>query len=153
MPSTHLLLKALKSDFPQFTFLPANQTYWNPDSMTVFYDTYVSYAELLHELAHALLGHTEYRRDIELIEIERDAWNHAIRQLAPMYDVVIDREVAETALDSYRDWLHVRSACPECAAIGIQSTHQTYRCLACRSTWRVNEAKTCALRRYKISPQ
>jgi hypothetical protein len=152
MPSTHSLLEVLRSDYPQFEFLLATQAHWSPDSRTIFYSTETSPAELLHELAHALLDHKKYRRDVELIKIERDAWDHAAYRLAPMYAITIDEEIVETALDSYRDWLHTRSACPSCNATGIQSSHHTYRCLACQTIWSVNEAKTCALRRYKIDP-
>lgn len=152
MPSITSLLPQLKTSYPQFQFTPADHAHWNPEDMTVYYNTASSPAELLHELSHALLGHKTYRRDIELIGIERDAWKYA-RQLAYTYNITITEEIIEDALDSYRDWLHQRSLCPECNATGLQSSRQTYRCLACRTVWRVNEAKLCALRRYKITPQ
>ena len=152
MPSIRSLLTILRSDYPQFTFLSATQTHWNPDSRTIFYSNDVSPAELLHELAHALLDHKKYRRDVELIKIERDAWDHATYYLAPMYTIAINQEMVEIAMDSYRDWLHARSTCPSCNAIGVQSSHHMYRCLACQTAWSVNEAKMCALRRYKIDP-
>ena len=153
MPSITSLLTALKASYPQFTFLPSAQARWSPDTMTIYYEEpNGSHAELLHELAHGILGHTTYRRDIELIGIERDAWDRAA-QIAPTYGVTIHQDAVEDALDSYREWLHARSLCPECGATGIQSNRNAYRCLACQTIWRVNEAKACALRRYKINPQ
>ena len=153
MPSITSVLTILKSAYPQFSFLPADQARWDPATLTVYYEVSdSSLAELFHELAHGLLGHATYRRDIELIGIERDAWEHAL-QLASTYNVQIDQETIEDALDSYREWLHARSLCPTCSATGIQASQSTYTCLVCQSTWRVNEAKTCALRRYKINPR
>lgn len=108
-------------------------------------------ALLLHELAHAVLKHADYTRDIELIEMERDAWDHARTVLAPRYSVPIDDAIIEDSLDTYRDWLHARSTCPDCQAIGIQIKLHHYRCLACGAQWKVNDARICALRRYKLS--
>lgn len=117
----------------------------------VFYDqTAVDHASLLHELAHAILDHKTYARDIELIELERDAWTHAQATLAPTYNIAIGTNQIEDALDTYRDWLHARSTCPNCQATGVQTERNAYKCLACLSKWRVNDARICALRRYKI---
>jgi hypothetical protein len=151
MLSTTSLATKLAEDYPQFTFTPGEDFYWSPDSKTIYYqadseDT----SAFLHELAHGILGHSDYPRDITLIELERDAWTHAITVIAPRYDVTIDSAVADTALDSYRDWLHARSTCPNCHATGMQTKKDAYRCVACRVSWRVNEARICALRRYVV---
>ena len=76
------------------------------------------------------------------------AWDKAL-QLAPEYDVAITDELIEESLDTYRDWLHSRSLCPHCNATGVQTATRHYQCLACHHAWRVNEARTCALRRYE----
>lgn len=153
MPSITSLLVTLKAAYPQFTFLPSAQARWDPENMTIYYEEADdAHAELLHELAHGILGHTSYKRDIELIGIERDAWEHAA-SLASTQAIVIPQEKIDDALDSYRDWLHSRSLCPGCGATGVQNSRNAYACLACQTTWRVNEAKTCALRRYKINPR
>lgn len=155
MPSITSLLNQFNSDFPQFKFQPSSQARWQPEEMTIRYEhanTANATATLLHELAHALLHHQTYDRDIELISMERDAWDYALGILAPRYEINIDEEHIESSLDSYREWLHNRSLCPECSASGVQSAQYMYKCLACQTTWRVNEAKLCALRRYKISP-
>lgn len=104
-------------------------------------------AYLLHEFGHALLGHTNYRQDVELLQMERAAWDEAIK-LSREYHIDIEEDLVEDALDSYRDWLHMRSLCPHCQSTGIQVSPGHYECLACHHTWRVNEARTCALRRY-----
>jgi len=103
---------------------------------------------LLHELAHALLNHIDYSRDIELLVMERQAWDKA-KELATKYDLEIEDEFIQSNLDTYRDWLHSRSTCPKCNANGLQIKSSLYHCLACNNKWRVNEARTCALRRYK----
>lgn len=122
---------------------------WDHTACTITYrvDEPHAIAYLLHECGHALLGHAEYKRDIELLPMERAAWDEAL-VLAAQYTLAIDTDLIEDALDTYRDWLHARSLCPTCEATGIQTAPQTYTCLACHHKWRVNEARSCALRRY-----
>lgn len=150
MPSMHSLLKELKQRYPQFAFVSSDTAHWSPESSTVFYSDDI--AELLHELGHALLEHQGYRRDIELLKMESDAWKYATINLAPIYRVDISEDTVQDALDSYRDWLHSRSTCPECHATGVQRSPEEYSCVVCQTHWRVNEAKSCELRRYKINP-
>ena len=80
MLSSSQLAKQLAVDYPQLHFAPGEQDWWDSHSQTVFYHT--TPAALLHELGHALLGHTSYRRDVELLAMEQAAW-HKARQLAP----------------------------------------------------------------------
>ena len=148
MPSITSLTTKLQADFPRYTFTPDTMFRWSPDDQTVFYnDASSDRAALLHELSHALLGHKKYTKDIQLLEMERDAWERA-RSLGPTYDVVIGEDAIQDSLDTYRDWLHARSTCPSCQATGIQSKKNQYSCIACGTSWRVNEARICALRRY-----
>jgi len=151
MPSTHSLLAHLKADYPALWFEAGSDFHWDYSSQTITYSTAsdpYQAAQLLHEVAHALLEHKGYTRDIELIGKERDAWGYAITTLAPHYNVPIESTIVATTMDSYRDWLHARSTCPRCEASGIETAKQHYSCPACRHTWRVNEARMCALRRY-----
>lgn len=131
------------------TFQRGETFRWDHTACVIYFDPDVAHAEsyLLHEFGHALLAHTTYTRDIELIAIERAAWEKAAK-LAPEYGIAIDTELIENTLDTYRDWLHARSRCPQCTATGIQTSSHSYRCLACTQSWRTNEARTCALRRY-----
>jgi hypothetical protein len=149
MLSITSLLASLKDTYPQFTFKPTDDFSWSAAEHTVYYNTSVknAWVFLLHELAHGLLGHADYTRDIELLAMERQAWERA-KTLAADYNLTIDDEVSESTLDSYRDWLHARSTCPNCTATGLQIKKHTYSCPACGTTWQVNEARTCALRRY-----
>ncbi len=153
MPSTNLLLTKLKADFPAIQFKPGESFLWSPSERTLYYsplDNEDSAALLLHELSHGLLGHNDYRHDITLVAMERSAWNRAV-ELGSEYGHTISDEVIENHLDTYRDWLHARSTCPNCSANGHQTEQYAYKCLACGHKWRVNEARICALRRYHLN--
>lgn len=148
MPSTASLLLQLKADYPQFSFKKATSFLWSPSEQTVYYtDENKGYSFLLHELSHGLLGHADYNHDVELLAMERQAWDRA-SELAKTYGLTISDDVKESTLDTYRDWLHARSTCPKCSATGLQLKKRLYTCPACRQDWQVNEARICALRRY-----
>ena len=149
MPSIHWLIQRVQSDYPDIIFAAGDEFHWSAPTKTIQYNPALPSAseQLLHELSHAILRHTHYTKDIDLIGMERDAWEHA-RHVAPTYDFAISDDTIQDALDSYRDWLHARSTCPGCQATGIQTKQQAYRCLACHQQWNVNEARLCALRRY-----
>jgi hypothetical protein len=142
------LITKLAADYPHFAFMPAEEFRWNPKENTVFYDSSSNNASfLLHELAHAVLGHSEYARDIELIELERSAWEFVKKNLSRTYEVTLNDEIIEDSLDTYRDWLHARSTCPTCQSTGIETKKYEYKCIACGTLWKVNDARICALRR------
>ncbi len=86
---------------------------------------------LLHELSHVLLGHNDFKFDVELVHKERVAWQYAKDTLAPRYGQIITDDEIEDAMDSYREWLHKRSLCPECDTSSLQTKTGTYKCLAC----------------------
>lgn len=149
--STNWLIPKLAADYPAITFTVGDDYAWLPDTGTIAYKEQPDSAPyILHELAHAVLGHADYRRDIELLQLERHAWDYAGDTLAPHYGVRIDDEQREQALDSYRDWLHARSTCPACGATGLQTAASTYQCPACQQQWQVNEARNCQLQRHTI---
>lgn len=153
MAATDSLISKLKADYPSLRFVPADYFRWAPEDQTIYYAPLGEprdEATLLHELGHALAGHTDFFHDIELIKMEREAWVKATA-IAPTYEVVIEETVAEEALDSYRDWLHARSRCPNCEQAGVQESENTYQCLICYASWRVNDARQCGLRRYRLS--
>lgn len=150
MPSTLSITHKIIKDFPQFHFEPASHFKWSPATDTIRYDTSSdTLLGLLHELGHALLGHTRYQHDIELLAMERAAWDKA-RILALSYNLIWNEDDIQTDLDTYRDWLHKRSICPHCQASGVQIQSSIYQCLACHSRWHVNQAKTCMLQRHLI---
>lgn len=151
MPSTPSLIRKLQADFPALTFKEAEDFSWTADDHTVSYVPKEPQVQglLLHEVSHGLLNHSEYRRDVELIAMETAAWERA-KDLAKTYDVPLNEELIQDNLDTYRDWLHDRSTCPECTATGYQTDKATYACPACSHNWRVNEARICQLRRYSL---
>lgn len=150
------LVKKLKSRASQepylhgLTFTEGETFSWDYTANAITYqpraDDIAAY--LLHEFSHALLRHNTYASDIDLIKMERAAWDSALL-IAKDYTVTIDDNLVENALDTYRDWIHSRSLCPTCTATGIQSAKGQYTCVSCHTTWRVNEARTCALRRHQ----
>lgn len=145
--SINSLVKQLRDDFPDYSFVAAGYFAWNPQENTVYYIQDGESARLLHELGHAQLNHQSYRRDVELVRMEADAWESS-RALAKTYAVSLSDEQIDAHMDTYREWLHSRSSCPSCEATGVQVTSDNYRCPECRSEWRVNEARTCGLKRY-----
>jgi len=150
MVSTASLIANLKRDYPQFIFEKSSDYLWSPANHTIYYTSSSdSSGLLLHEISHGLLGHTDYLYDIDLIAMERAAWDRAV-EISSNYQIDIGDDFIESNLDSYRDWLHARSSCPNCNATGLQIKKQTYSCPACSHTWRVNEARICNLKRYKI---
>lgn len=152
MPSITELISRLKVDYPQFSYKTGVRFSWSSSNNTIHYvekgNNLPVY--LLHELSHALLEHTEYKSDIELVVMERQAWDKT-RELAKKYKVPVSDEFVQTNLDSYRDWLHARSLCPNCNTVGVQTKKRTYECPACSHSWVANEARLCALRRYDIT--
>ena len=142
------LLLLVRRDFPDYTVAAGDDFSWAPAAKTITVDTkHNSPAQLLHEVAHAELGHQTFSRDIQLIEMEREAWEYCTKVLAPRYDVslTMDDDVVQESLDSYRSWLTSRSSCPHCGAIGLQKAKDTYSCMHCHVQWQVNEARTCRL--------
>ncbi|MFZ2544840.1 MAG: hypothetical protein WAW80_02590 [Candidatus Saccharimonadales bacterium] len=153
MHSINSLLNHLRRDYPEFSFEPADEFWWSAKKQTIFFESTSDSSKefILHELSHAIMSHSGYEYDIDLIKIERDAWEYAKTTLAPKYQVIIDEEIIQNNLDTYRTWLHTRSSCPECNTTGLQTNDQHYRCLSCGHTWRTNEARVCALRRYSLT--
>ena len=144
--------KKIIAAFDEFTFATDEVAHWNAALNTVFYEndsTPEALYTLLHELGHAVLGHTSYRQDVELLSMERTAWQKAT-EIATNFEININPDFIEETLDSYRDWLHLRSRCPNCNSAGIQRTDGNYYCVLCEHGWRANEAKTCGLKRYSI---
>ena len=131
-------LRTKAADIPHLqhlTIISGEVFCWNHTACAITYDTSAQYAEaqLLHEFGHALLNHKQYLRDIELLAMERAAWDQAIT-LAHEFNVQIHEGCIEEALDTYRDWLHARSLCPHCAATGVQTKRHHYH-MPCLSAY------------------
>jgi hypothetical protein len=151
-PITKIAAK-LHQDFPSYTFVKGDIFGWSPSHKQISHPLIAAESDiwtLLHEIAHAELGHHDYQLDIELIDQETAAWEYARAVLAPRFDQQIQDPHIQDHLDSYRIWIHQRSRCPECDQNGFQTTQNTYSCNNCRCSWRVNDARGCALRRIRL---
>lgn len=139
MPKIDSLIRRLRADFPGlvfevgeiFMFRPPNKIFYNPDFEGLPYDKIALLT--LHEAAHAVLEHKDYDEDIELLKIETAAWERA-KSLCANYVVAWDEDFVQDRLDSYRDWLHLRSLCPVCGVSGYQ-VGASYRCPMCGGLW------------------
>ncbi len=151
MPATSSLIKKLAAKFPYLTFSEGAYAHWTPTERVVYYNSNEPHAEwvILHETAHGILDHHTYSRDIELIKLERQAWDYAAETLAPLFGIPIDNEFIEAQLDTYRDWLHIKSTCPSCQSNGIEQTKQQYLCPHCGQTWQTNTGINVGIRRFK----
>lgn len=151
MPLMPSLVARISHDLPELHFIAAEDFLWSPTDSTVYYrdDADGAEASLLHEVGHALLEHHDYAQDVALVRIEMQAWERA-RELADRYGITIREDDVQDHLDTYREWLHARSTCPRCEATGYEEKKRIYRCLTCQHTWRVNEARTCGLKRYTL---
>jgi len=136
------LIARLQKDYPALSFTAGPTACWSPHKNEVSYSENGTHspATLLHELSHALLEHSSYTTDIELLHKEVAAWEKA-RELAVEYGVALDEDHIQDCLDTYRDWLHRRSICPACNASGIQTPTGPYSCLNCMQTWKVSNAR------------
>lgn len=144
------LVPRLQHDYPTLSFMRGETACWSPRDNHVFYTDDASHgaAGLLHELAHALLNHQHYTSDVDLLHKEVAAWEKA-RALAVCYDIKLNNDHIEDCLDTYRDWLHKRSTCPNCLANGVQAHTSRYTCLNCSHAWRVSTSRLC--RPYRLS--
>lgn len=148
--NTSLVIKRLRAIHPQLRFEVADEAYYSSRLRTIFYvsrNSDKNVAILLHEVGHALLGHYDFSDDIALLRCESNAWKHATGTLAPLFGIVIDDEIIQDHLETYRDWLHKRSLCPRCDQTGLQIDIKLYNCINCNSHWKVNEARMCRLKR------
>lgn len=134
----------LSADYPQFTFKAGHQEHWSPKTKTITYEADntpdgLCYG-LLHELAHALLGHDSYHSDFELLKLESLAWQKAA-EIGKNYAIDIDEDHIQNCLDTYRDWLHRRSKCPTCGVHVLQKDAKTYNCFNCGACWQVSSGR------------
>lgn len=142
------LIARLKQDYPDIRFKKGDDCSWSHTTGRITYiDNDDCCPYLLHELAHAQLGHTNYKLDIELIVQESLAWDKAMCEFSLTYSVPIGPQLIQDALDTYREWLYARSTCPKCQQTGIQNQTSAYVCINCRCSWHPNDARKCALRR------
>lgn len=141
------LIKSLLVQFPALKFTSGKEFCWSPETGEIFYksgaDGDQATWSLLHETAHALLRHTSYQTDFELLRLEVAAWEKA-RELAASLAMAIDEDHIQDCLDTYRDWLYQRSICPTCKTKCLQQDDRThYHCFNCRTVWKVSTSRFC----------
>lgn len=146
-------VNTLRRDFRDFDFVIGRQASWSPTNQRITYASDASTPDraiwtLLHELGHALLGHTSYESDAALVQKEAAAWAKA-KTVAARYEQHISEAHIQDCLDTYRDWLHKRSNCPACSNHGLQLTQRLYSCPNCQNTWQVTTARFCRPYRLK----
>lgn len=139
------LIARLRQDYPHLSFTTGSMNCWSPSDNVISYaigNNESALASVLHEVAHALLEHTDYANDLELLRKEVKAWEKAML-LAPKYQVVMHDDHIQTCLDTYREWVHKRSLCPICSTSGLQKTQIQYTCINCRHNWEVTNSRLC----------
>ena len=152
------LIASLQNKFPGLKFTAGRQFSWSPESGEIFYragsKNQESLWSLLHETGHAALGHTSYRSDFELLQMELAAWQHASR-LGQEHGIKIDEEHIQDCLETYREWLYKRSICPNCGTKCLQQDDSArYGCHNCGASWQVSSDRFArTYRRHASLPQ
>lgn len=145
------IIEALKRDFGYLTFTRASAASWSPEKNEISYADEESSAglwSLLHEVGHAVLDHNSYESDLDLLQKEVAAWEKA-QAISKAYGITISVDHIQACLDTYRDWVHKRSACPTCSIHGLQQSKALYCCPNCQDTWTVSSARFCRPYRLK----
>jgi len=149
------MIKDIQKLYPGLKFKKTSDFMWSPQDKTIHYDpekakTDLGKYTLLHEVGHALLEHSTYDHDIDLLKYEVAAWKEA-RSVAKKLEIEIDQDYVEDCLDSYRDWLKKRSTCPDCSFVNFQTSHLVYDCFNCGCSWKVPSSQICRIQRIKIT--
>jgi len=150
------LLVSLKRDYPNIVFAEGNSFRWSPREKLIIYKTISNETNdswaLLHEVGHALLKHSSYNSDFELLKLEVAAWEKA-EEIQSKYSIKVNPEHIQNCLDTYREWLYQRSSCPSCNNTCLQTSLTEYRCFNCHSVWEVTVARFCRPYRRLHSPK
>jgi hypothetical protein len=141
------VVNQLQNLLPDVTFSCGDSFFWSPQHRLISYqdeqDKIIVHTwALLHEAAHALLSHTTYNSDFELLMLEVEAWEKA-EEISKEVGVVIDKDHIQDCLDTYRDWMHQRSMCPTCGTVSFQRSPREYHCHNCHCSWTVSASRFC----------
>lgn len=129
-------LDTIKTAYPEFTFRPGRKFLFRPKKTICYLEADDNFRLLLlHELAHALLGHFSYDKSLERLQIERDAWEKT-RELCEKHSVPFDESIAETELDTYRDWVHQKTLCKTCGLTCLEVSPESLYCPFCQKTYK-----------------
>ena len=139
------------SKFPQFEFQSGDTFRWSPTTNTIVYDgarvaTGSGLMALLHEISHAVLGHSNYQWDVQLLRMEAEAWEKT-EVICRDEEIHFDSNQMQDCLESYRQWIYQRSLCPNCNNTGIQQSSDEYACVLCDKHWGVPASQVCRITR------
>lgn len=126
-------LGRVKGAYPQFCFKAGRKFMFRP-RRTIIYEEIAGEEFkllLLHELGHATLGHFSFKTAVERLAKERDAWEKT-RELAEGFGVEFDEEMAQGNLDTYREFLHQKTLCPECGLSTLEIGTEKLFCPGCQ---------------------
>ena len=140
-------LDGIKKEHPEISFIDSDNFCWKGSTKTISYimprkkdEELRAAAQILHELGHALLNHTDYSSDVELLKLESSAWEQASR-LAHKLQIELPKDEIEQSLQSYINWASSRSLCPKCKKNGLQIMQTEFYCLSCDRLWRVSRSR------------
>lgn len=126
-----VFFERLQKDYETFRFKIGRKFAFRPPR-TVVVGPPEPFSELLalHEVSHAICKHRDFKMDIMRLKMEAQAWEKA-KELAMQYGIEVNEGLIQQELDTYRDWLHQKSRCPECGLTRYQTTNGQYHCPAC----------------------
>ncbi len=129
-------LETIKKTYPEFTFRPGRKFLFHPPKSIRYLESDENFRFLLlHELSHALLGHFSFNRSLERLQIERDAWAKT-RELCSLHSVTFNEELAETELNTYRDWVHQKTLCKHCGLSCLEVSSESLYCPFCQRKYK-----------------
>ena len=141
------LLARLQHDYPDLNFELGPTFSWNLKDRRITYlppnkatESNRCSNKLLHELAHSMLEHTDYKSDANLLKIESSAWNLA-EELCKTYGIKFNKKEQSESLSSYVEWASSRSQCPECKKNGLQTSQTEFLCPNCSHKWKVGKSR------------
>lgn len=151
------IISQVSSSIPGIKLIAGESFSWSPAHQTITYvEDKLNEPEgvwaLLHETAHAQKQHASYNTDLELLKLEVEAWDLA-KNIGKKLDIQIDDEHIQNCLDTYRDWLHRRSSCPNCKIVCLQVTPTQYSCHNCLTNWTVTTSRFCRPYRLLVKSQ
>jgi hypothetical protein len=147
------ILTQLIKQNPSIKYKQGSDFKWSHKTQTIFYinkNDKTSIWALIHETAHAQLNHHSYKTDQQLLNLELQAWQQA-QKIANTLDTNINQDYIEDCLDTYRDWLHKRSTCPNCDVTSTQNKLGIYKCFNCLCSWKVPASPQCKIIKTKLS--
>lgn len=129
-------LETIKIKYSNFSFKSGSKFLFRPRKTIYYLEENPNFCLLLlHELAHALLGHFSYETSLERLEIERDAWEKT-KKLCKIHSIPYLEDFAEEELDTYRNWTHQKTLCKNCGLTCIEIDLNHLYCPLCRKTYK-----------------